>query len=56
MKPCRYCEKEFIPNRDWQLDCSRECHYQYWKRQNRLSYKAKKELKTEPKSEPVAVQ
>lgn len=50
MKPCRYCEKEFEPRRSWQKDCSKECHYQFWKRENRNRYRELKRLRDLPRT------
>jgi len=31
-RKCKYCDKEFKANRDWQKFCSREHQKAYWKR------------------------
>lgn len=38
-KKCKFCGKEFEPNRDWQKFCSRSHQREYWKgiREDRIS-------------------
>lgn len=49
-KKCKYCNKFFIPNREWQKFCSREHQKAYWKRvQNDKIFLLKKIEKLEEK-------
>lgn len=49
---CRHCKKEFIPNRDWQKDCSPACHQLYWQRAGRRDYMKRREIKKIIKNNP----